>query len=241
MNVEFSGVGTERQIANLDELNSWLAKLSAPGRLAWALEKLPTQHAVSSSFGAQSAALLHMAQNLAPAIPVIFVDTLYLFPETYVFAQALQERLKLNVVRVEPEASLRYGEAQVANLDTAGLAAIEHYNRVHKVQPMQNALKALGVGTWIAGLRRQQARSREQTAFLSLQNGRCKFHPIADWTDRDIGRYLTQHDLPYHPLWEKGFVSIGDRYLTQALEPGMDAEQTRFFGLKRECGLHQYA
>lgn len=241
MNIEFSGVGAERQINNLTALNDWLANLSAVGRLAWALDKLPANHAVSSSFGAQSAALLHMTQMLAPQIPVIFVDTLYLFPETYTFANALQERLKLNVVRVEPDPALRFAEEQVASLDTAGLAAIEHYNRIHKVQPMQKALNTLNVGTWIAGLRRQQARSREQTAFLSLQNGRCKFHPIADWTDRDVGRYLSQHDLPYHPLWEKGFVSIGDRYLTQALEPGMDAEQTRFFGLKRECGLHQYA
>ena len=241
MNIEFTGVGVERQIANLEVLNTWLAKLSAPGRLAWALEKLPGQHAASSSFGAQSAALLHMTQNLAPGIPVIFVDTLFLFPETYAFARDLQQRLKLNVVQVQPDPELRFVEAQVAALETAGVAAIEQYNRIHKVLPMQNALKTLEVGTWIAGLRRQQARSREQTAFLSLQNGRCKFHPIADWTDRDIGRYLSQHDLPYHPLWEQGFVSIGDRFLTQALEPGMDAEQTRFFGLKRECGLHQYA
>ena len=241
MNIEFSGDGAARQIANLSELNNWLGTLSAPARVAWALEKLPGKHALSSSFGAQSAALLHIAQNVAPGIPVIFVDTLYLVPETYAFAKALQARLQLNIVQVKPEPELQFDEAQVASLNTAGLAAIEHYNRIHKVLPMQNALRSLQIGTWIAGLRRQQARSREQTEFLSLQNGRCKFHPIADWSDRDIGRYLAQHELPYHPLWEQGFVSIGDRYLTQALEPGMDAEQTRFFGLKRECGLHQYA
>ena len=98
--------------------------------------------------------------------------------------------------------------------------------------------RELGVGTWIAGLRRTQAESRSEIDFAERSSGRWKLHPIADWNDRDIGEYLKRHDLPYHPLWHEGYVSIGDTHTTRRWEPGMSEEDTRFFGLKRECGLH---
>ena len=103
---------------------------------------------------------------------------------------------------------------------------------------MQRALDELGVRTWIAGLRRSQSRTRAGIDFIELRDGRWKLHPLADWSDRDVWNYLQQHDLPYHPLWDKGYVSIGDVHTTRRLEAGMSEEDTRFFGLKRECGLH---
>ncbi len=122
-----------------------------------------------------------------------------------------------------------------------GATGIERYNRIHKVEPMQRALAELGVGTWFAGLRRQQSMTR--AAIEPVQRigpGRYKVHPIFDWTDRDVYDYLKRHDLPYHPLWERGYVSIGDWHTTRSLaEVGDDADGTRFFGLQRECGLHQ--
>ncbi len=93
--------------------------------------------------------------------------------------------------------------------------------------------------SWISGLRRQQAVSRENLGVLRMQNGILKVHPIIDWTDRQVYQYLIKHDLPYHPLWEKGYVSIGDVHTTRPLTAGMTEEETRFFGLKRECGLHE--
>lgn len=74
--------------------------------------------------------------------------------------------------------------------------------------------------------------------FAEDHNGRWKFHPLADWTDRDVGLNLKRHDFPYHPLWEQGYTSIGDVHTSHRWEPGMDPEDARFFGLKRECGLH---
>jgi phosphoadenosine phosphosulfate reductase len=103
---------------------------------------------------------------------------------------------------------------------------------------MQRALKELGVRTWIAGLRRSQSSTRANVDFLQIKDGRWKLHPLADWSDRDVGQYLAKHALPYHPLWEKGYVSIGDVHTTRAWEPGMREEDTRFFGLQRECGIH---
>ncbi|MEM9058051.1 MAG: phosphoadenosine phosphosulfate reductase family protein, partial [Pseudomonadota bacterium] len=96
-----------------------------------------------------------------------------------------------------------------------------------------------GVGTWFSGLRRTQSRSRRDTAFVERSGSVWKVHPIADWGDRAVHRYLKQHDLPYHPLWEQGYVSIGDVHTTRSLHEVDAVEQTRFFGLKRECGIHE--
>lgn len=224
---------------NLVELNAHLAELNAPQRVQWALQHLPAQHVCSSSFGAQSAALLHLLTRASPGIPVLFVDTEFLFPETYEFASQLTQRLRLNVVRAFPNEAMRWHESEVAELRHLGVDAITRYNNIHKVEPMQRLLGELKASTWISGLRRAQSYSRSEIAFLQVKDGRWKLNPLADWTDRTIGRYLQQYDLPYHPLWEQGYVSIGDRYLTEALVPGALAEQTRFFGLKRECGLHE--
>ena len=94
------------------------------------------------------------------------------------------------------------------------------------------------MGTWFTGLRHSQASSRANAPIAEWRGARLKVNPIADWTDREVWQYLKQHDLPYHPLWEQGYVSIGDFHTTSRWEPGMREEDTRFFGLKRECGLH---
>ncbi|MFK3650653.1 phosphoadenylyl-sulfate reductase [Lysobacter enzymogenes] len=222
----------------LAELNAWLATQSAERRVAWALENTAGEHALSSSFGAQSAVSLHMVVQQAPQIPVIVVDTGYLFPETYRFIDELGERLSLNLKVYRPQMGVAWMEARFGKLWEQGLEGIERYNRMRKVEPMQRALSELGVRTWIAGLRRSQSGSRANLDFLQIKDGRWKLHPLADWSDRDVWQYLQTHDLPYHPLWHDGFVSIGDVHTTRRLEPGMREEDTRFFGLKRECGLH---
>jgi phosphoadenosine phosphosulfate reductase len=222
----------------LADLNRWLAQCTAAKRIAWALESTAGVHALSSSFGAQSAVSLHMATRQRPDMPVILVDTGYLFPETYRFVDALRERLDLNLKVYRPQLGTAWMEARLGRLWEQGVDGIERYNRLRKVEPMQRALDELGVRTWIAGLRRSQSRTRADIDFLELRDGRWKLHPLADWSDHDVGAYLQQHDLPYHPLWQDGYVSIGDRHTTRKLEPGMREEDTRFFGLRRECGLH---
>ena len=222
----------------LADVNRWLAGQTAQRRIAWALDTLAGTHALSSSFGAQAAVSLHLVTQQAPRVPVILIDTGYLFPETYRFVDQLTERLGLNLKVYRPRVGAAWTEARLGRLWEHGAEGIAHYNRLHKVEPMQRALDELGVSTWIAGIRRSQSTSRAGIDFLELRNGRWKLHPLADWSDRDIGRYLAHHDLPYHPLWEQGYVSIGDVQTTRRLEPGMDPVDTRFFGLQRECGLH---
>jgi len=222
----------------LHDLNEWLGARSAPERVEWALHTLPGEHALSSSFGAQSAAILHLVTHERTDIPVILVDTGYLFPETYRFADELTARLGLNLKVYRPTLSIAWMEARFGRLWEQGIEGIDRYNRLRKVEPMRRALDELGARTWIAGLRRSQTEQRRNIDFLELRDSRWKFHPVADWTDRDVWNYLQSNNLPYHPLWERGYISIGDVHTTQPWQPGMREEDTRFFGLKRECGLH---
>ncbi len=229
----------ESREAALAHCEREFARLAAEQRVRWSLDRLPGNHVLSSSFGAQAAVSLHLLTQVAPGIPVILVDTGYLFPETYRFVDRLGERLNLNLKVYRSELSPAWQEACFGKRWEQGIGGIEAYNRVNKVEPMRRALRELRAGTWFAGLRRGQSSSRRNIPFLEFSGDRWKVHPIADWTGRDVGRYLRRHRLPRHPLWAKGYVSIGDRHSTRSIHEVRHVEQTRFHGLKRECGLHE--
>lgn len=229
---------SEREQA-LAALNQALLALPAAARVAWAFEHLPGAHVLSSSFGIQAAVSLHLLVQQQPTIPVILTDTGYLFAETYQFIDSLTERLQLNLQVFRSPLSPAWQEARYGRLWEQGLDGLAQYNQLNKVEPMQRALEQLQAGTWFAGLRRAQASSRASLPVLSVQRGCFKFLPIVDWDNRQVHRYLTEHGLPYHPLWEQGYLSVGDTHTTRKWEPGMSEEETRFFGLKRECGLHE--
>jgi len=222
----------------LERCNSIFADLSPIERAEWAFEHLPSQHALSSSFGAQAAVSLHLLTQVDPNLPVILVDTGYLFPETYRFIDDLTDRLQLNLKVYRSQYSPAWQEARHGKRWLQGIDGLNAYNEENKVEPMRRALRDIGVQTWFAGLRRKQSNSRSNIPFLDWSNGRWKVHPIADWNDRDVHMYLKKHDLPYHPLWEKGYVSIGDHHSTKPIHEVSTLEQTRFFGLQRECGIH---
>ena len=215
------------------------ARMAAEDRVRWSLDRLPGKHVLGSSFVAQAAVSLHLLTQAAPGIPVILVDTGYLFPETYRFVDRLSERLNLNLKVYRSELSPAWQEARYGKRWEQALDGIEAYNQFNKVEPMRRALQELQAGTWFAGLRRRQSSSRRNIPFLEFSGDRWKVHPIADWTDGDVGRYLRRHRLPRHPLWAKGYVSIGDRHSTRPIHEVGHVEQTRFHGLKRECGLHE--
>jgi phosphoadenosine phosphosulfate reductase len=223
----------------LTVVNRSLGSLPALQRVEQAVELLPGTHVLSSSFGAQSAVMLHLVNQVVPAIPVVLIDTGYLFPETYQFIDELTGKLNLNLKIYRPDASAAWQESRYGKLWDKGLEGIEQYNRLNKKEPMDRALKELHAATWFSGLRRAQAKTRAQIAPVELKRGRFKVHPIFDWTDRDVGRYLKENGLPYHPLWDKGYLSIGDWHTTRSLTEVDSVDELRFFGLKRECGLHE--
>jgi len=216
-----------------------LEQISAEERVRWAIETFGDGLVMSTSFGIQSAVMLHLVTRIAPQIPVIFIDTGYLFPETYRFARELTERLQLNLKKFTPAMTAAEQEALYGKLWEQGLDGIKTYNFTNKVEPMDRAVRELGATAWLAGLRRTQASTRESLHVVETQNKITKVHPIIDWDDRRVYNYLTEHKLPYHPLWEQGYVSVGDWHSTSKLLDGMSEEETRFGGLKRECGLHE--
>ena len=219
-------------------INDWLGSVDAATRVRWSLANLPGPFALSSSFGAQAAVSLHLVAQADPGIPVILVDTGYLFPETYQFIERLQKQLNLNIQRFSSPQPVPEFEAQYGKLWEQGRAGLDQYLELRKVEPMRRALQTLGTKTWFAGLRRSQAESRAKLNPLEVRDGRFKVHPIFDWSDRDVYLYLKAHGLPYHPLWDQGYISIGDWHSTKSLSEVDSAEELRFAGLKRECGIH---
>jgi phosphoadenosine phosphosulfate reductase len=211
----------------------------AAGILAWAVEHVP-RLAVTSSFGADSAVLLHLVSRVAPDVPVLFLDT-GLHPEaTLAHRDELTRRLGLHVVDLSPDLSvdeqaLRHGE-ELWRRDPDACCAMR------KTVPLRRALG--GFDGWASGVRRDQTAERAGTPVVEVrvQDGRSllKVAPLATWRAGDVARYLDEHDLPRHPLVADGFPSIGCAPCTTAVAPGADPRSGRWaaFDDKVECGIH---
>ena len=225
------------QSAVLLEINQRLTPLTPAQRVEFALRELPGAHILSSSFGIQAAVMLHLVTQVKSDIPVVLTDTGYLFPETYRFIDELTERLQLNLQVYRAGLSPAWQEARFGQLWTTP-EGLKQYNQLNKVEPMQRALQELGANSWFAGLRRSQSSSRTDTPIVGVQRAVVKINPLVEWTNKDIHYYLKDHNLPYHPLWEEGYVSVGDTHSSAPLSAGMSEEDTRFNGMGRECGLH---
>ena len=218
-----------------------LEKSSAEERVRWAADTFGERLVLTTSFGIQSAVMLHLVTRIVPDIPVIFIDTGYLFPETYRFAAELTEKLKLNLKTYAPAMTAAQMEALHGQLweSEAKSASREKYKRITKREPMNRAVRELHAAAWLSGTRRDQSSTREAKPVVERQNKITKIYPILDWNSRRIHRYLTEHGLPYHPLFEQGYVTVGDTHSTKKLEPGMTEEDARGGADKRECGLHE--
>lgn len=225
------------QSAVLLEINQRLTPLTPAQRVEFALRELPGAHILSSSFGIQAAVMLHLVTQVKSDIPVVLTDTGYLFPETYRFIDELTARLQLNLQVYRSGLSPAWQEARFGQLWTTP-EGLKQYNQLNKVEPMQRALQELGANSWFAGLRRSQSSSRTDTPIVGVQRAVVKINPLVEWTNKDIHYYLKDHNLPYHPLWEQGYVSVGDTHSSAPLSAGMSEEDTRFNGMGRECGLH---
>lgn len=204
----------------------------------WTLESFGDDIILTSSFGAESAVMLHLVSRVIPSIRVVFIDTGYLFPETYRFMEELRQRLDLDVRVYAPELTSARLEALHGPLWDGDQSALTRYQRVTKVEPMQRALTELGPKAWIAGLRKTQTDHRSNLNHVEQQGPYTKVCPILDFTGDDVRRYLKQHDLPYHPLYEQGYRSIGDVHSTRPTLAGQNARDGRLLGQQRECGLH---
>lgn len=225
---------------DLVAVNQELKDVEARKLVEWSLATFGNGLIMSTSFGIQAAVMLHLVTNVVPDIPVVWVDTGYLPAETYQFAEELTKRLKLNLKVYQSPLSPARMEALYGKLwEQNDVEALNLYDRLRKVEPMQRALAELQATAWLAGLRRDQTMHRQGLERIVKQEDIYKIHPILDWNSRDIYQYLTAHDLPYHPYFDLGYVSVGDWHSSRPLmADDTDERDTRFHGLKQECGLH---
>lgn len=225
---------------DLEALNQTLNDMDAAELITWGADTFGEALVMSTSFGIQSAVMLHLVTQVMPTIPVIWVDTGYLPAETYRFADELTQRLNLNLKVYQSSMSPARMEAIHGRLwEQEDVDALNRYDYVRKVEPMQRALKELGAKAWLAGLRANQTSHRQTLGRIAQQNDIYKLHPILSWHSRDVYKYLTAYDLPYHPLFDQGYVTVGDWHSSRPMTAADgDERATRFKGIKQECGLH---
>ena len=217
LNARFAGVGTREM----------LKTLFAEGILGTT--------AVVSSFGTESAVLLHLVAEADPSVPVIFVDTLKMFPETLAYRDTLIDAFGvLNSWTVEPD------KAALAAKDDKDLRWSYDPDgccEIRKVEPLKRA-KA-GLDSWISGRKAFQSITRQNIPRFEIEDGRLKLNPLGDWTKADLDAYFETHDLPRHPLEAEGYLSIGCQPCTSKVQPGEDPRAGRWRGWEKvECGIH---
>ncbi len=192
--------------------------------------------AMVSSFGAESVALLHMVAVIDRTVPVLFLDTQMLFPETLAYQQEVAEKLGLTDVRIltpdRTETLLRDPEGDLHLSDPDACCEFR------KVEPLEKALQ--GFDAWITGRKRFQGGKRAEMEFFEDEGGkRIKVNPLAHWTPDDVQDYMLNNRLPRHPLVSKGYPSIGCAPCTSRVAEGEDPRAGRWRGReKQECGIH---
>lgn len=237
-------LGATLKTTNLDldveKLNQRFALSDTSEIVTWAADNFGDRLVMSTSFGIQSAVMLHLVTQICPDIPVIWVDTGYLPAKTYRFADELASRLNLNLRVYQSPMSPARMEALHGRLwAQQDLNSLNLYDQIRKVEPMQRALRELSAAAWLAGLRADQTDHRKTLDFVGKQGGLYKILPILNWHSRDVYHYLQKYDLPYHPMFDEGYVTVGDWHSSRPITADDDNERdTRFHGMKQECGLH---
>lgn len=198
-------------------------------------EGLLGEVAVVSSFGTESAVLLHLVAEADRTIPVIFVDTLKMFPETLEYRDTLMARLGVTDSRtVTPD------PAVLAAKDANGLRWSfdpDGCCDIRKVEPMARAKQ--GLDSWISGRKAFQSVTRKNLPRFEVEDGRLKLNPLGDWDKAALEAYFEAHDLPRHPLESQGYLSVGCEPCTSKVLPGEDPRAGRWRGWdKVECGIH---
>jgi len=231
------------QHLDLPTLNQMFQSGDPSRIIEWSAAQFGDDMVMSSSFGADSAVLLDMVYRVKPGMRIIWVNTGYLFPETHAFMEQLRLRLNLNVwiyrTRNDPMTYLR----QAGEENPAWRKNVDACCAANKNEPFERAMKELAPKAWLRGIRRDQAHTRSDRQFIEW-SGRFNCHaisPLLNWTSREIHAYLKKYDLPRHPLWEKGYASIGCNPLscTRPVGEGEDPRSGRWAGNdKIECGIN---
>ncbi len=227
--------------ASIEEVRNSLSEMTSEERLVWSLEKFGLGFVLTTSFGIQSAVLLHMLYRIQGGldVPVIWVDTGYLPAETYRYAEKLSKQLRLNIRAVQSDISPGRMEALHGRLwETSSVDDMEKYLLIRKVRPLEEAFEAYKVLCWASGVRGGQTKHRQTMTVLDVIRGRFSLRPLLEWRQKDVFYYMKENSLPQHPLFEKGYSTIGDWHSSSPDSGEIKGRDTRFGGLKQECGIH---
>ena len=219
----------------VQSLNAQFATADPVQIIRWAVERFRPNVALSSSFGAKSAGLLHMAIQVDPHIDIRFIDTGLLFPETLAFKDELQQRFHLKITTFRSRLDVEQFKREHAHLP---IGHPDFCCSQYKVEATTRALE--GLRCWITGISRSDAKTRAETPIIEvLTTGMTKVAPLALWGAKELHAYMTKHQLPYHPLWRQGYTSIGCWPCTQKPVDPNDPRSGRWAGqAKTECGIH---
>ncbi len=232
--LNMSGLAASPAALDAMSLSAALAPQRAGERIQHLYSRLGKRLVATTSFGLQAGIMLHLIHEHAPKIPVVFIDTGFLFPETYQYAEELSATFKLDLRIYQPTVSAARMQALWGNLWENGA---EQYGLLTKIEPMNRALKETGADVWLSGLRRSQSKTRGDRPFVEQQRKTLKAYPILDWADAQVDLYFHQNNIPRHPLAAQGYSTMGDWHSTRPAT-AEDAESSRFDGEKYECGLH---
>jgi len=209
--------------------------------LAYALEHYAPHVAISTAFGVEGCALVDMATRIDPKVQVFTVDTGYLFRETQQLKARLVDKYDLNLTVFEPRLSVP--EQERAHGLRLYQTDSDRCCQMRKVEPTARALE--GLDAWIAGLRRDQSKSRAGISPLDVMlrpdgSKLVKVHPLYAWTRKDVWRYVMDNDVPYNELLDQGYTSVGCWPCTRAVGEGEGERAGRWNGAKAECGIHTF-
>ena len=226
---------------NLRKYNQVLVDMKPQEMLTWGYEKFDNQFAITTSFGIQSSVLLNMVSKLClqKKIKIFWIDTGYLPKETYHYAEKLIEDLSLEVEVLQSELSPARMEAKYGKLwETNKESDLDKYHELRKIKPLENGLKKYDIFCWASGVRSSQTENRNKMKFLDVIRQRLSLRPLLNWTNKDIFYYMEENNLPAHPLFIKGYSSVGDWH--SSCPDGIETKgrDTRFGGIKQECGIH---
>lgn len=232
---------SERHMMADEELQVWAYRLEAKAPmdvLVTAVENYAGGIVLASSFGAEDVVLIDMLHKLAPTIPVFYLDTNKHFMETYHTRDRLQERYGTTFIQVLPQITLE--EQAQQHGDKLWEREPNLCCAIRKVEPLKRVLSQYQA--WVTGIRREQSPTRANAKKVEWDEkfNLVKFNPLADWTDAQVWDYIHANDVPYNPLHDRNYPSIGCSVCTRAVMPGQDPRSGRWSGHeKTECGLHK--
>jgi len=228
-------------VKSIDDTTKDLEKLSAQDQLQWGFDQFDERFVLTTSFGIQSAVLLHMSVLLKSTKKpkIIWIDTGYLPKETYIYAEELTKLFGLDLLVVQSLISPARMEAIYGRLWETGIEKdLEKYHQIRKVEPLEKILSTLNVHCWASGVRKGQTNNRQSMSHIDYIRKRLTLRPLLNWTKKDVFYYMEKNNLPQHPLFEKGYSTVGDWHSSTAENSNSKGRSTRFGGLSEECGIH---